>query len=98
MRSACLAAMLLAAASPAFAQTLTVGLATPPTALDPHYHAHAQSSATAAHVFQTLHAPDAAMQLTPQLATEVSTTDGIVWDIRLREGVRWHDGTPFTAD
>ena len=98
MRSIRLAAALLLAALPAGAQTLTIGLATPPTALDPHYHAHAQSSATAAHVFQTLHAPDAAMQLTPQLATAATTTDGIVWEVRLREGVRWHDGTPFTAD
>jgi peptide/nickel transport system substrate-binding protein len=98
MRSPCLAAALLFAALPAAAQTLTVGLATPPTSLDPHYHAHAQSSATAAHVFETLHAPDAAMQLTPRLATSATTTDGIVWEVRLREGVRWHDGAPFTAD
>lgn len=98
MRSACLAAVLALAASHAAAQTLTVGLATPPTALDPHYHAHAQSSATAAHVFETLHAPDAAMQITPVLATEARTTDGIVWHVRLREGVTWHDGSPFTAE
>ncbi|MEO3470448.1 ABC transporter substrate-binding protein [Roseomonas sp. CAU 1739] len=98
MRSICLAAALLVAALPAAAQTLTIGLATPPTALDPHYHAHAQSSATAAHVFEALHATDASMQLTPQLATDATTPDGITWDIRLRQGVRWHDGTPFTAD
>ena len=24
--------------------------------------------------------------------------DGLVWTLRLREGVRWHDGEPFTAD
>lgn len=93
-----LAAALLLAAAPAIAQTLTVGLATPPTALDPHYHAHAQSSATAAHVFEALHRSDAAMQLTPQLATDATSADGITWNVALREGVRWHDGTPFTAD
>jgi len=98
MRPARLAALLLVLAAPAAAQTLSIGLATPPTALDPHYHAHAQSSATAAHVFETLHAPDAAMQLRPLLATEARTTDGVTWDVRLREGVAWHDGTPFTAD
>ncbi|BDG72921.1 ABC transporter substrate-binding protein [Roseomonas fluvialis] len=98
MRCIRLAALLAIAALPAAAQTLTIGLATPPTALDPHYHAHAQSSATAAHVFETLHAPNAAMQLEPELATAAETTDGITWTVRLREGVRWHDGTPFTAD
>ena len=46
MRAARLAALLMLAAAPAAAQTLTVGLATPPTALEQHYHAHAQSSAT----------------------------------------------------
>lgn len=98
MRSIHLAAALLAVALPAAAQTLTVGLATPPTALDPHYHAHAQSSATAAHVFEALHRADAAMQLAPQLAAGATTTDGVTWQVTLREGVRWHDGTPFTAD
>jgi peptide/nickel transport system substrate-binding protein len=27
-----------------------------------------------------------------------STPDGLVWTIRLRKGVRWSDGHPFTAD
>lgn len=98
MRPIRLAAALLLAAAPALAQTLTIGLATPPTALDPHYHAHAQSSATAAHVFEALHRSDAAMQLVPQLATAATSADGITWTVTLREGVTWHDGTPFTAD
>nr|WP_246513865.1 ABC transporter substrate-binding protein [Neoroseomonas soli] len=38
------------------------------------------------------------MQIVPRLATGATTTDGITWDVSLREGVRWHDGTPFTAD
>lgn len=98
MRAAPLAAALVLAAASAGAQSLTIGLATAPTAIDPHYHAHAQNSATATHVFETLHAPDHLMQLQPRLAREATTADGRVWEIRLREGVRWHDGTPFTAD
>ena len=41
----------------------------------------------------------------PQLAKEVPTVenglisaDGLTWTIKLREGVKWHDGAPFTAD
>jgi len=35
----------------------------------------------------------------PWLATEWSTTpDGLTWSFTLREGVKWHDGKPFTAD
>jgi peptide/nickel transport system substrate-binding protein len=37
--------------------------------------------------------------LTPQLATEWSANeDATVWTFKLREGVLWHDGEPFTAD
>jgi peptide/nickel transport system substrate-binding protein len=36
--------------------------------------------------------------LAPMLATEWSPNDdGSVWTFKLREGVKWHDGTPFTA-
>jgi peptide/nickel transport system substrate-binding protein len=36
--------------------------------------------------------------LAPMLATEWSPNDdGSVWTFKLREGVMWHDGTPFTA-
>jgi peptide/nickel transport system substrate-binding protein len=94
--AAILAALFIAA--PAFAQSLSIGLTTAPTALDPHYHAHAQNSATAAHVFEPLFRADAAMQLQPALAAEARTTDAITWHITLRDGVRWHDGTPFTAE
>ncbi len=33
----------------------------------------------------------------PGLATEWSTADAMVWDFKLREGVKWSDGTEFTA-
>jgi peptide/nickel transport system substrate-binding protein len=43
------------------------------------------------------HAPDLSPK--PGLATEWSVSpDGLVYTFRLREGVRWHDGVPFTAD
>jgi peptide/nickel transport system substrate-binding protein len=87
-----------ASSIPAAAQNLTVGLATGPTALDPHFHNHAQNNANAAHVFETLFANDARMQMLPRLATGAVTTDGVTWDITLRQGARFHDGTPFTAD
>jgi peptide/nickel transport system substrate-binding protein len=35
----------------------------------------------------------------PGLATEwTSSEDGLTWTITTREGVTWHDGTPFTAE
>ena len=48
-------------------------------------------------------APDG--NFVPALAAEVPSvanggisSDGLHWRIKLREGVTWHDGTPFTAD
>jgi len=39
------------------------------------------------------------MEMKPGLATEWSTSpDGLEWTFKLRNGVRWHDGVPFTAD
>ena len=36
---------------------------------------------------------------TPELATSWETSpDGKVWTFTLREGVKWQDGEPFTAD
>jgi peptide/nickel transport system substrate-binding protein len=38
-------------------------------------------------------------ELTPILAESWETSaDGLVWTIHLRQGVKWHDGTDFTAD
>ncbi len=37
------------------------------------------------------------IQYLPGLATEWSTTDAIVWEFKLREGVKFSDGTEFTA-
>jgi peptide/nickel transport system substrate-binding protein len=38
------------------------------------------------------------MKLEPALATEWKQTDPTTWRFTLRQGVKFHDGTPFTAD
>ncbi|MBU6497103.1 MAG: peptide ABC transporter substrate-binding protein, partial [Rhodospirillales bacterium] len=44
-------------------------------------------------------------EIVPQLAAEMPTVangglskDGLSWKVKLRPGVKWHDGAPFTAD
>jgi peptide/nickel transport system substrate-binding protein len=53
-----------------------------------------------AHIFETLvGATPGAMKPEPMLATHWEVADdGLTWTFYLREGVKFHDGTPFTAD
>ena len=41
--------------------------------------------------------PDGTLE--PMLAESYTVSDdGLVYTVKLREGVKWHDGTPFTAE
>ncbi|MGH3906183.1 MAG: ABC transporter substrate-binding protein [Pseudonocardiaceae bacterium] len=53
----------------------------------------------ASRIFDGLLAHDADRQLQPALATEVPqpSADGRSWTVRLRDGVRFHDGSSFEA-
>ncbi len=61
------------------------------------------SSVLGGNVFQALFSRDpVTMNWLPCLAAEVPVRsqdeDGCVWVVKLREGVKWHDGAPFGAD
>lgn len=93
-----LAALWLALAGPAAAQTLVVGTATQTTSIDPHFQLAFTNIAPLRHVFDPLFAQDARQQLHPALAVEWTAVAPTTWRIKLRAGVRFHDGTPFTAE
>lgn len=98
-KSTLLCAVSLAAvlASPLSAQELKIGLSSEPSALDPHYHNLGPNNAMRRHMFDSLILQDEAQQLTPGLATSWKPTDETTWEFKLREGVTFHDGSPFTA-
>jgi peptide/nickel transport system substrate-binding protein len=97
--SALLAAgtLVLAAAS-ASAQTLTIGLSSEATSMDPHFHNLTPNNQIAQHIFDNLINQDEKQWLVPALATEWAPIDELTWEFKLREGVTFHDGAPFTAD
>ena len=88
----------LSPAAPAAAQELVVGLSTPVTSLDPHFHNLTPNNNVADHVFEKLVGKDAKEQLKPLLAETWKALDDTTWEFRLRKGVKWHDGADFTAD
>jgi len=81
----------------ALATDLTIGLATDVTALDPHYHNVTPNNNVAAHIFGFLVQRNEKSQPEPSLATEWKTIDPLTWEFKLRRGVKFHDGSDFTA-
>ena len=49
-------------------------------------------------VYEFLFVRDKNLHLIPALATEWKQVNPTTWRFKLREGVKFHDGTPFTAD
>lgn len=90
-------ALLAAAPTPSQAATLTVGTSAEPSALDPHYHNLGPNTRARKHVFESLVSMDAKMRLQPELAESWRAVDETTWEFKLRKGVKFHDGTEFTA-
>lgn len=82
----------------ASAQTLTMGVGSPVTSLDPHYHQLSPNNAVADMIFDKLVETDGAARNIPGLATEWRVIGPTTWEFKLREGVRFHNGSPFTAE
>jgi len=92
-----LAATLAFGAVAVAAGDLTIGLGTDVTALDPHYHNVTPNNNVAAHLFGYLVQRNEKSQLEPGLATEWKAVDPLTWEFKLRKGVKFHDGSDFTA-
>jgi peptide/nickel transport system substrate-binding protein len=93
-----LALGLALAAWGAAAQELRIGIGAEPTQVDPHAQDLGPNNEVRMHLFDSLVAFGPDMQLVPGLATSWGVTeDPLVWEFRLRTGVRFHDGAPFTA-
>ena len=85
------------ATATATATELKVGLASEPTSVDPHFHHLIPNDQVTAHIFEALVAVGPDFSLRPGLATSWKATSDTSWEFKLREGVKFHDGTPFDA-
>ena len=91
------ALLLLAAAIPAWAADVTIGRATEQNSLDPLFSDLGNDVSTAENMFDSLIRFDAKLQIQPALAVSWKLLDPLTWEIALRQGVKFHDGTNFTA-
>ncbi|MPZ12453.1 MAG: ABC transporter substrate-binding protein [Kiloniellaceae bacterium] len=93
----CAVSLAAVLASPAGAQELSIGISAEPSALDPHFHNLGPNNAMRRHTFESLLLQDEQQRLHPGLATSYEPIDDSTWEFKLREGVKFHDGSPFTA-
>ncbi|MFM8749354.1 ABC transporter substrate-binding protein [Rhabdaerophilum sp.] len=82
----------------ATAQELKIGLAAEPSSADPHFHNLTPNNQVARHIFETLISQDEFQRLGVGLAQSWKIIDDLTWEFALRPGVKFHDGSPFTAD
>jgi peptide/nickel transport system substrate-binding protein len=69
-----------------------------PTTMDPHARSDLFVSSFDMNMYEPLIRRDRNLKLEPGLAIAWSNIDPTTWRFQLRHEVRFHDGTPFTAD
>src|SRR5437667_3466049 len=79
------------------AADLSIGIGADVTAIDPHYHNVTPNNNVAAHIFDYLVLRDERQRPIPGLAQSWKTIDPLTWEFKLRKGVKFHDGSEFTA-
>jgi len=82
------------------AKTLVVGLVAEPTSMDPGQLTDVNSMRVLSSVYDTLvRFKEESFTLEPGLATSWTISeDGLQYTFTLRQGVKFHDGSPFNAE
>ena len=96
--AALLIAAFLAIGAGAKDREIAIGLQAAITSMDPHYHNLSPNNGLLLHVFDPLIKRDPNMKLVPGLATSWRAIDDLTWEFKLRQNVKFHDGSPFTAE
>lgn len=78
---------------------ITIALGSEPTSLDPYLVDDGAERAINDNIYETLLTRTPTGELQPGLATALPTqVDDLTWQLTLREGVTFHDGSAFNAD
>jgi peptide/nickel transport system substrate-binding protein len=87
-----------AAPKAAASRDVSIGLQAAITSMDPHYHNVGPNNSMLRHIFEPLVRTDENQKFIPGLALSWKAMDDLTWEFKLRKNVRWHDGSPFTAE
>jgi peptide/nickel transport system substrate-binding protein len=100
MATQTLALVMLAAlaAAPGRAADLTIGRATEQSSLDPQFSELGGDSSTAENMFDSLIRYDSKLRVQPNLAVSWKALDPLTWEVKLRQGVKFHDGSDLSGE
>lgn len=90
--------VVLSMVSMAAAQTLIVAQGSDPVTLDPHGQNDQPSARVRVQIYETLVTQDHDLNIVPALAVSWEQVTPTVWEFKLREGVKFHNGDDFTAE
>ena len=82
----------------ASAQTIRIGNQGDALSMDPHSLNESLQLSVTGNVYEPLVGRDKNLNLVPALASSWKQSSPTVWRFELRKNVKFHDGTPFTAD
>ena len=83
---------------PKYGDTFIVGMSSDPATLNGAISGSVNDKTVASNIFSMLFRLDYKMNPVPDLAEEWTISDdGLIYTFKLRDGVKWHDGTPFTS-
>lgn len=77
---------------------ITIGFTAEDVSFDPNLSIVTAWQSVLSNVYDTVVRRDSEGAVVPSLATSWTQVDDLTWDIKVREGVKFHDGTDFSAE